>query len=194
MISMLVYALWIFLIPPLGSAFQEEALNANEVIALITSFAAAVNVFIMAYQAWKRNKPEIKKMEAEGESEIVDAAHTNLEGAKISTEMLVNRIKELKTDLDEEKKARKTDADYFRRRIRDIEREARDYRLWAARLAKQVIEVGKVPAPFISSLNDSDPLITAITKEQEELAKAKDTRQAELGRHQLPEEVTDDSK
>lgn len=189
-----MYSFWIFFAPPLEAAFQEGALNANEVIALITSFAAAVNVFIMAYQAWKRNKPEIKKMEAEGESEIVDAAHTNLEGAKLSAAMLKERIDELRTALDEERKQRKSDRDYFTRRMREIDRELSDYRSWSARLAKQVIEGGKQPVPFISSRDASDPLILAITKEQEELAKAKTTRQAELGKQNSEEEAKNDSK
>lgn len=193
MISIIMNSFWFEVIPKIGILLQQETLNANEIIALITSAAAAINVAIMAYQAWKKNKPEIKKIDAEGDSVIVDAAHTNLQGAEISTELLISRVKELKAEIEEERKARKLDADYFRRRIKDIEKEARDYRLWAARLAKQVIEVGKVPVPFISSLNDSDPLISAITREQQELALAKDTRVAELGRHE-PEEAKDDTK
>jgi hypothetical protein len=94
--------------------------------------------------------------------------------------MLVQRIEELKQDIASERAARKQDAEYFRRRIKDIEKESRDNRLWAARLAKQVIEAGKTPVPFISSLNDTDPLISAIAKEQEELEVARTTRQEEI--------------
>ena len=110
----------------------------------------------------------------------MEAAHTNMEGAVLSNSMLMNRIDELQKDLGIEKKARRDDADYFRRRIKDIEKEARDYRLWAARLAKQVIEAGKMPTPFISSLYDSDPLIATIAREQDELRMAKDSRESEL--------------
>lgn len=155
-------------------------METNELVAIVTAIAAFVNVLSIAYQAWTKNKPEIKKIAVESDSIIVDTANDNLEGAKISSAMLKERIDELKRDLDSEKKARRDDIEYFRRRVKDIEKEARDYRLWAARLAKQVIEVGKVPVPFISSLNDTDPIITAITREQEQLAKAKDNREAEL--------------
>jgi hypothetical protein len=159
---------------------QEQELSTTEITALITAIAAAINVLAIAYQAWRRSKPEVKKLEAEGESELQEAVNVNLEGAKISSAMLVQRIEELKQDIASERAARKQDAEYFRRRIKDIEKESRDNRLWAARLAKQVIEAGKTPVPFISSLNDTDPLISAIAKEQEELEVARTTRQEEI--------------
>lgn len=155
-------------------------METNEIVALTTVIASLVNVGILAFQAWKKLKPEVKKMEAEGDSEVVESSYKSLEGAVLSQNMLKERVDELQRDLIAEKKSRRDDADYFRRRIKDIEKEARDYRLWAARLAKQVIEAGKVPVPFITSLNDTDPLMTAITKEQEELDKAKGVREAEL--------------
>ena len=152
----------------------------NDMIGAVAIIVTAANTIFLAYQQWKKSKPEIQKLEAEGESEIAEAAHSNLEGAVLSNQMLKARIDELQQDLSTEKKSRRDDAEYFRRRIKDIEKEARDYRLWAARLAKQVIEAGKAPVPFISSLNDTDPLITAITKEQADLEKAKNLREAEL--------------
>lgn len=149
-------------------------------IDILVALATVANTLALIVLGFRRSKPEIKKMEREGESEIADAFHGSVEAATLSSQMLKARIDELQQDLTTEKKSRRDDADYFRRRIKDIEKEARDYRLWAARLAKQVIEAGKVPVPFISSMNDSDPLITAITREQAELEKAKGTRQAEL--------------
>lgn len=155
-------------------------MTTTEIIAIISSLVAGVNTIVLLYFTSKKNKPEVKKLEVEGESEIVDAAHVNLEGAQISQQMLVSRIDELKRDLESEKKARQEDAIYFKRRIKEIDREARDYRLWAARLAKQVIEAGKVPVPFISSLNDSDPLLSTISREQEQLEQAKAKREEEI--------------
>lgn len=151
-----------------------------------------VNTLGILYLSFRKLKPEVKKLELEGDSEIVDAAHVNLEGAVLSSSMLKERIDELKKDLDSEKKARREDLEYFRRRVKDIEKEARDYRLWAARLAKQVIEAGKVPVPFITSLNDTDPLITAITREQEQLELAKGNRQQELKEQKQVEDKMDE--
>ena len=130
---------------------------------IITILTAVANTAWIIWSSWKKNKPEVKKLELEGDSEIVEAANANLEGAKISGEMLLSRINELKADLESEKQLRKADADYFRRRLVESDREARDYRTWAAKLAKQVIESGRIPAPFIPSLHDSERGIPTIS-------------------------------
>jgi polyhydroxyalkanoate synthesis regulator phasin len=141
----------------------------NGTLEWITGILVALNSAQILYQAWKKFKPEIKKLEVEGDTEIVEAANLNLEGAKASAAILLDRINELKKELDEEKAARKEefereksaraeDAEYFRRRIKELDREARDYRLWAAQLVKQVVEAGKIPVPFLPSINDSERL------------------------------------
>jgi polyhydroxyalkanoate synthesis regulator phasin len=138
-----------------------------------TILLAIFNAGQIVYFAWKKLKPEVKKLEIEGDSELVEAANMNLEGAKTSAQMLLDRINELKQELKEERedrkrefekerKARNDDAEYFRRRIKELDREAKDYRIWAAKLAKQVIEAGKIPAAFVPSLNDSEPSILAV--------------------------------
>lgn len=137
------------------------------IVTIITAIVGGINAIILAMIALKKFPLEAKKLEAEEDSEIVDAAHTNLEGAKISSSMLIERIEDLKSQLETERQQRKSDADYFRRRIRELERESRDYRLWAAKLARQVIEAGRQPAIFESSIVDSDPLITAINTRDE---------------------------
>jgi hypothetical protein len=150
----------------------------KDIILFLGALGTLVNSFWLIYSAWKKQKPEVKKLEIEADSEIVGAANLNLEGAKISAQMLLDRINELKTELDKEKKARleeqeiserqrRDDAEYFRRRIRDLERESRDYRSWAAKLVKQVVEAGKVPVPFVPSFMESDPSVQAVRTELE---------------------------
>lgn len=156
----------------------------NEILVLISGILAAVNTAMIIYAAWKKLKPEVKKMDAEVDSEIVEAAELNLKGAQVSTTMLLERIADLKmeleterrlrkeelaaeraareADLEAERAARKKEGEYLRRRFKEAEREARDYRQWAAKLAKQVVESGKVPAPFIPSPDDSETGISAI--------------------------------
>jgi len=141
--------------------------TANEIVLLLGGIVAAANTGFLIYFAWKKIKPEVKKIENEGDSEIVDAANLNLEGAKISAQMLLDRINELKGELDAERKVRKEDAEYFRRRIKDLDRESRDYRSWAAKLVKQVVEAGKIPAPFIPSWGESDSNVTAVRTDLE---------------------------
>lgn len=151
----------------------------NEFVNLFGAIIAAINTGFLLYFAWKKLKPEVKKIDAEVGSEIVDAANLNLEGAKVSALMLLDRINELRKELDEEKKNRKEeqeqneksrreDVEYFRRRIKDLERESRDYRSWAAKLAKQVVEAGQIPAPFIPSTNDSETNLYSIRTDLEE--------------------------
>lgn len=159
---------------------EDGGFNADTFATILAAVTTFINVLAILFFSWKKNKPEVKKLEAEGDSEIVDAAHSNLEGAQLVSTMLRGQIDELKKDLETEKKSRREDADYFRRRIKDIEAEARDYRLWAARLAKQVIEAGKVPVPFISSTNDADPLLSTIEKEKEQLEQSKGKREEEI--------------
>jgi hypothetical protein len=59
-------------------------------------------------------------------------------------------------------KSRKDDVEYFRRRIRDLERESRDYRNWAAKLVKQLVDAGQIPVPFVPTVTDSDPSATSV--------------------------------
>lgn len=159
-------------------------MNTNDLVTLLGGIVAALNTGFLIYAAWKRIKPEVKRMETEVESELQEAANLNLEGAKVSATMLLDRINELKTELDTERRmrkeslayaekvqtesiqaierARKDDAEYFRRRIKDLERESRDYRSWAAKLVKQVVDAGKIPVPFIPTVIESDPSIQAV--------------------------------
>lgn len=159
-------------------------MTTNDLVTVLGAIVAAINTGFLLYFAWKKLKPEVKKIDIEADSEIVDAANLNLEGAKISASMLLDRINELKGELATETKKRRDgieqveqnrrveiaalekkrsdDARYFRRRIKDLEKDARDYRLWAAKLVKQVVEAGKVPVPFTPSFGESEQGVTSI--------------------------------
>ena len=134
-----------------------------EMVAVVTAIAAFINVALITWQAWKKGKPELKKLNAEGESEIAEAAHSSLEASEISTKMLMTRIEELKKDIENEKKARKEDRAYFSRRITELDKELRDYRLWASRLVKQVIDSGNIPA-VLEITEDTDRGLKAVNK------------------------------
>ena len=133
---------------------------------LLTIVFTAANSIGLILLAIRRLAPEMlkirketEKIESEEDNEVAETSKVTIEGAKISTEMLMQRIEELKDDLEKEKIARKEDTAYLRRRLRDSERESRDYRAWAAGLVKQVILAGQIPVPFIPSTGDSDPTI-----------------------------------
>lgn len=156
-------------------------MTTRELAELLVVIATAVNTLWLTYKAWKELRPGIKKIEtdtekvdAEVESEYAAAQKTTLEGATVSSTLLMQRIKELREDLENEKKARREDAAYFRRRFREAEREARDYRLWAAKLVKQVVEAGKIPAEFVISPSDSEQGIPAVGMDKKEITDRKE--------------------
>jgi hypothetical protein len=147
---------------------------------LITQLVTAANTLALAWIILYKGKREGKKIETEEKSELISASNLNLEGAEVSTKLLLSRIDELKQDIENEKRARQEDRIYFTRRIKEIDKELGDYRLYAARLAKQVIEAGKIPVPFISSLDESDPLLQTIQKEKDALDRSMVERREEL--------------
>lgn len=154
-------------------------MTSKELLELLIGLATFGNTIWITYKAWKELRPGIKQMEAdvdktdaEIDSELAAAAQTTAQGATVSSQLLMQRITELrqdlnnaKEDLENEKRSRREDAAYFRRRFREAEREARDYRLWAAKLVKQVVEAGKVPAEFVPSSGDSETDIPIVRKE-----------------------------
>lgn len=153
-------------------------MESNDFVTILAAIGTLLNTLGILYFSFRKNKKEVKRLDAEAESEIVDAANLNLEGARVSVQILLDRINELKEEnereaaelkealemekntrikeLAQERKAREDDARYFRRRIKDLEREYRDYRSWAAKLVKQVVEAGRIPVPFEPSISDSD--------------------------------------
>lgn len=142
----------------------------REFIELLVILGTALNTFWLTYKAWKELRPGLKKIEAdtektdaEVESELASAAETTAKGATVSSQLLMERIRELREDLENEKKARREDAAYFRRRFREAEKESRDYRNWAAQLAQQVIKLGGIPTTFTPSVTDSEQGIPPVT-------------------------------
>jgi len=159
----------------------------RELIEIIIGLATVINSLWITYKAWKELRPGIKKTEtetekteAEIESEFAQAAETTAKGATVSSQLLMDRIKELREDLENEKKARREDAAYFRRRFREAEREARDYRLWAAKLVKQVVEAGKIPAEFVMSPSDSEQGIPTVNPNTMDKKEIKDRKEGPL--------------
>lgn len=154
---------------------------------LINILLGAVNGIALLYVTLKKLKPEVKKLDAEGEQERVETDNLSLEGAKISSQILIDRVNELKQDLEDEKRtrlselvqeremrnsqinaereSRRKEVEFLRKRVREAEREARDYRLWAAKLVKQVVEAGKIPVAFLPTMDESDTGIPAIPPE-----------------------------
>lgn len=128
-------------------------------LTILALVVPSVNTIYIIWASIKKNKSEVKKLSAEGDSEIAEGAKTLVEGAEISVKTLLNRIEELQKALDAEKASRQEDQKYFRRRFNELDGELRAYRNWTANLSRQVIEAGKIPAPYIPSSGDTDQKI-----------------------------------
>lgn len=144
---------------------SETKISPSEWIGILGAIGAFINIIILSWIALKRSGKEIKKLESEEQHDLGDAVESVANASKTTVESLMARVTQLEADLMSEKEARKRDIEYLRRRLRDAEQESRDYRSWAAQLARQVIEAGKQPVPFIPSV-DTDQGLQAIKKEQ----------------------------
>lgn len=145
---------------------QGEKLQFSDYVAAAGALGAFVNVLILTWIAIKRFPSELKKLDVEGGVGESEEDLNTLEGAKISLEMLQLTIVKLQKDVDAEKENRKKDNEYFRRRIREMDRENREYRTWAARLVKQVINAGLIPIAF-EPIQESDPSLEPVTDPKE---------------------------
>ena len=145
----------------------DSNLDFSTVLGILGAIGALINIIIISWQAWKKSKPEIRKLDAETEVGEAEADLHAIEGAKISMEMLQQTVIKLQKDIEAEKEARKKDNEYFRRRIREMDRENREYRQWAARLVKQVISAGLIPVPF-ETISDSDPSLPPLETKDEQ--------------------------
>lgn len=91
-----------------------------------------LNFFVFLWQAMKRVPREVDKMKAEQYEILTEASESNMQGAKINNDLLVQRINELKRDLG--------------RAVKHI-----------GKLESQMRDAGLKPESF--SLLDSDPKI-----------------------------------
>lgn len=60
------------------------------------SILSLLNFAVLLWQTVKRTPREVEKMNAEKTESYAEAAESNMQGAKISNELLVERINELK--------------------------------------------------------------------------------------------------
>ena len=94
------------------------------------------NIILLFWQARKRMPTEIRKTEAEQYESLSEAAESNMDGARISNDILKERIREMR-------------------------RERRDLMNYIAILKRQIIEEAHLqPAPYTPT--ESDPSIPKV--------------------------------
>ena len=99
--------------------------------------ASLLNLALLVYQTIKKVPPEVEKMRAEKLHIYGELAESNMEGAQISNELLVNRINELK-------------------------KERRDAWNHIAKLNKQLVLNKMIPVLYIPT--ESEPKIQSVKK------------------------------
>lgn len=122
----------------------------NLILTIITVVGGGVTSYIVLYKA----KPERKKLEAESESSIADAAESIVSGAKGSTDLLIRRLEEM--DLREIK--REQELSSLKIKMVSVEASLTEWQGWAERLAYQVKSLGHVPVPFKLYEKDTDAI------------------------------------
>lgn len=122
-------------------------MDTSSIVSIIGALISILGALVMIYKA----KPEKKKLEAEGSASIADAAESVAAGAKVSTELLLTRIKELEAreqKREESMRAREKAWDAEIRMLKEQVQELEAYKDWAQRLVKQIRSKGDEPVPF----------------------------------------------
>jgi len=126
------------------------SLDPNLLISLIGSSTSTLISVGAAIVAIYKAKPEIKKIKAEGDSSIGDAAESIATGAKTITDQLVGRVK----DLEEREKRREKAFKEMQDQLTRVSTSLAEWQDWAKRLAHQVKSLGHEPVAF--KLNKKD--------------------------------------
>jgi uncharacterized coiled-coil protein SlyX len=108
------------------------------------SLAAMIIALIGAGVSLYKAKPERKKINAESDSEIGNAADSIASGAKTVVDQLRQRMQELDARDAEREKVQAE----MRRELRDVKSALADWQDWARRLVHQVKSLGYEPVPF----------------------------------------------
>jgi hypothetical protein len=117
-----------------------DANNPLTVSAIVSIIAAVVTVIGAAVSIYKA-KPEKNHIEAQSQASLADAAESVASGAKVSSDLLLKRIKELDDRMSEREKE-------WKKRFDELSAELADYQDWARRLVHQVKSRGDEPVPF----------------------------------------------
>jgi hypothetical protein len=107
---------------------------------IITIVGAAATIVINLSKA----RPEAKKISSEGDSAIANAADSIANGAKISSELLLQRLEEMEL----REKARDTREEQLQAQLEAVQASLADWQDWARRLVHQLKSHGYEPVPF----------------------------------------------
>jgi hypothetical protein len=114
---------------------KTDKMNFENIQIIVISLVSVANILLLVWQTRKRVPAEIDKMHGEQVESLSEAAESNMAGAKISNDLLVQRVRELKKDL-------------------------RDAWNYIAILKRQIVEAGLIPPNYTPT--ESDPNIPKV--------------------------------
>jgi len=114
--------------------------NTAIVISVAGMLVSLAGVMVQVFKA----RSEVKKINAEGQSSIADGAESVALGAKVSSDLLLQRINEM----EERDKLRKQEIEAIRKELSDVRLEMVEWKDYAIRLVYQVKSLGHEPIPF----------------------------------------------
>ncbi len=120
---------------------MENVFNLTALVSAVVSILGAVaTIMILFYKV----KPEVGVMKATEESSFADASESIASGAKISNELLLQRIDELS----QKNKIMSEKLDTLQRDFDKVRIELGEWQDWARRLSHQVKSLGHEPVAF----------------------------------------------
>lgn len=120
-------------------------------ISIIGAIVSTVGGLAAIFGNLYKLKPESKKIESESESAIADAADSIANGAKVSNELLLNRLLEMEKrerDRDVREAELLEQVKMSKKELSEIRASMADWQDWASRLVHQIRSYGKEPVPF----------------------------------------------
>lgn len=135
-----------------------DPLTPNTYINLFATVVTVIGAMLTIYKTAYHAKSERRKIDADGDSAIADAAESVVSGAKITNDLLMRRVEDMeKRDAARENElaqlrardaAREQEIQEIRRRFLALQEELLEWKNYAFRLAHQLKALGHEPTPF----------------------------------------------
>ena len=132
-----------------------DPVNNYPLVAVIISIIGTVISVIGAGVAIYKVKPETKKMHAEGESALSEAAESVASGAKIITDLATTELAKRVSEMEDREKDRERELSRMRLELEDVKSVLADWQDWARRLVHQLKSLDIEPVPFKVDKNTS---------------------------------------
>jgi predicted nucleic acid-binding Zn-ribbon protein len=133
-------------------------LTPNTYINLLATVVTVIGAMLTIYKTAYHAKSERRKLDADGDSAIADAAESVVTAARSTNDLLMRRVEEMEkreavrenelVQLRARDAAREQEIQEIRRRFLELQEELLEWKNYAFRLAHQLKSLGHEPNPF----------------------------------------------